>query len=379
METPDKEEYSTERVLYIAYELSQSTWKIGFGTGQKGKARIRTIDAGEMQSMQLEIAEAKKKYRLGEEVEVKSCYEAGLDGFWVHRYLEKAGIENIVVDPSSMEVDRRAKRVKTDRLDVQKLLRHLMQYHLGDRDVWKVLHIPSEEEEDQRHLHRQHKSFQRDRGRHRNRIYGLLKTQGVELKVSANFLEEIERVRKWNGEALPPGLQRRIKREYRQLQFLDAQIEDLVQERKELIATGESVALQQVRELMKLKGIGENGAWLLVMEFFGWRKFQNRRQVGGAAGLVPSPYDSGGSHREQGITKAGNRWVREMIIQLAWLWLRYQPDSALSQWWCTRYATASKREKKRGIVALARKLLIALWQYLDKGLIPEGAEFKPVP
>jgi transposase len=350
---------------------------MGFGTKLGQKVRTRTIEAGNLRQVQDEIEKAKQGYRQSNGVRIRSCYEAGLDGFWLHRYLEKAGIENMVVDPSSMEVDRRVRRVKTDRLDAQHLLRHLIQYHQGDRGVWKVLHIPNEEDEDRRHLHRQYKSFQRDRGRHRNRIYGLLKTQGVELPISSDFLEELERARKWDGQGLPPGLQERVKREYAMLRALDAQIGELAGKRKEQIASGENNAVNKVRQLMKLKGIGENGAWLLVMEFFGWRDFQNRRQVGGAAGLVASPYASGSSYREQGISKAGNRWVREMIIQLAWLWIQYQPHSKLTQWWHARYAKANRRERRKGIVAVARKLLVALWEYLEKGTLPEGAEIKP--
>jgi transposase len=377
MDTPIEGKYSTEKVIYVALELSQSTWKIGIGTKLGEKVRIRTIETGDRESVKHEIAAARKRYRVGESAQIKSCYEAGLDGFWVHWWLTGEGVENIVVDPSSMKVERRARRAKTDRLDVQELLRYLIQYDRGDRGVWKAVHIPSEEEEDQRHLHRQYKSFQRDLGRHRNRIYGLLKTQGVSLRISGNFSEKLSQVRKWDGEPLRPGLQGRIKREYAQWQKVRAQLLEMAKERKELIATGQSAALQQVGQLMQLKGIGENGAWLLVMEFFGWRKFQNQRQVGAAAGLVSSPYASGSSYRDQGITKAGNGWVRAMMIQLAWLWLRYQPHSTLSKWWMERYGHASRRERRKGIVALARKLLIGLWRYLEKGEIPEGAELKP--
>ena len=191
METPIREKYSTEEIIYIAFELSQSTWKMGIGSKLGQKVRTRTIEAGNLRQVQDEIEKAKQGYRQSNGVRIRSCYEAGLDGFWLHRHLEKAGIENMVVDPSSMKVDRRARRVKTDRLDAQHLLRHLIQYHQGDRGVWKVLHIPKEEDEDRRHLHRQYKSFQRDRGRHRNRIYGLLKTQGVELPGWSRFRSRI--------------------------------------------------------------------------------------------------------------------------------------------------------------------------------------------
>lgn len=376
METPSQGKNSTEKELYIAMELSQTKWKLGISIGNGQAGRVRTIAAKDKEGFEEEIRLAKEKYRLSEKVVVKSCYEAGLDGFWIHRYLTEQGIENVVVDSASIEVTRRAKQRKTDRLDVEKLLRQLIRYHEGDEDVWKVLHVPSVEEEDQRHLHRQLLSFKGEWKRHRNRIYGILKTQGVELKVDKNFLEEMEAVQLWNGDPLPPGIQARLRREYRQLQAVECQIKELETERKELIASGDTPAIEQVRQLQKLRGVGDNGSWLLVMEFFGWRKFKNRREVGGLAGLAPTPYASGDSNHEQGISKAGNRWVRAMMVELAWCWLQYQPESALTHWYREKYGHAGKRERKKGIVALARKLLIAYWHFLDKGLVPEGALLK---
>ena len=378
METPIREKYSTEKVIYMAIELSQSTWKLGFNIGPKQEARVRSITAGQLTALEEEIRLAKKKYKVGEDTAVRSCYEAGLDGFWIHRYLEKEGIENVVVDAASIEVNRRAKQRKTDRLDAQKLVRQLIRYHEGDRDVWKVVHVPSEEEEDQRHLHRQLMSLKGDWKRHRNRIYGILKTQGTELNVGAKFLEVMQAVRRWNEKALLPGIQQRLRREYVLLQAVATQIKELETERKTLIATGDTPAIKMVRQLRQLRGVGDNGAWMLVMEFFAWRDFKNRREVGGLTGLVPTPYASGNSYHEQGISKAGNRWVRAMMIQLAWAWLRYQPDSELTHWWRQRYEKASKRERKKGIVALARKLIVAYWQFLDKGVVPAGAQLKPV-
>jgi transposase len=377
METPE-EKYSTEKELYIAMELSQTQWKLGMSTGNGQAARVRTIAAKDVEELQKEIGLAREKYRLSEKVVVKSCYEAGLDGFWIHRYLTEQGIENVVVDSASIEVTRRAKQRKTDRLDVEKLLRQLIRYHGGDEDVWKVLHIPSVEEEDQRHLHRQLLSFKGERRRHRNRIYGILKTQGVDLKVDRYFLEEMEAVQLWNGAALPPGIQGRLRREYAQVKAVELQIKELEMERKELIASGDTPAIRQVRQLQRLRGVGDNGSWLLVMEFFGWRKFKNRREVGGLAGLAPTPYASGDSYHDQGISKAGNRWVRAMMVELAWCWLQYQPQSALTRWYSEKYDQAGKSERKKGIVALARKLLIAYWHFLDKGLVPEGALLKSV-
>ena len=378
METPCQAEYSTEKRLYLGMELSQSTWKLGFSVGNGQEPRVRSITAHQLEALEEEIEQAKKKYGLAADSTVKSCYEAGLDGFWIHRYLKAAGIGNVVVDPASVEVNRRAKQVKTDRLDARKLVRQLVRYHGGDASVWKVVHVPSEKAEEGRHLHRQLWSLKNDWKRYRNRIYGNLKTQGDALKIGTHFLEEMEAVRIWNGKPLPQELQKRIRIDYGLLQMVETQIKELERERKLLIETGETRALKMVRQLRQLRGVGDNGAWLLVMEFFGWREFKNRREVGGLAGLAPTPYASGNIYHEQGISKAGNRWVRTMMVQLAWAWLRNQPDSALSQWWNDRYKHASKPERKKGIVALARKLLVAFWHYLDKGLVPEGAKIKTV-
>ena len=377
METPEKK-YSTSWELYMGMELSQSTWKLGFSIGNGHAAWVRTIKAHDLEGLLAEIKLAKEKYRLAADAPVRSCYEAGLDGFWIHRYLEAHGIKNIVVDPASVEVNRRAKQRKTDRLDAQKLVRHLIRYYAGEAEVWKVVRVPSLEAEQDRHLHRQLWNLKNDWKRYRNRIYGVLKTQGVEVKIGKHFLEEIEAVRLWNGEALPAELQRRVRINYTLLQAAETQIKALETERQLLLETGETRSLQRVRQLRQLRGVGDQGAWVLVMEFFGWREFKNRREVGGLAGLAPTPYASGNTFHEQGISKAGNRWVRTMMVQLAWAWLRYQPDSALSQWWQTEYAHTSKAERKKGIVALSRKLLVAFWTYLDKGLVADGARLKTV-
>jgi transposase len=377
METPNKE-YSISRELYMGMELSQSTWKLGFSVGNRHNPQVRTITAHDLEALGAEIGLAKEKYRLADDTPVRSCYEAGLDGFWLHRYLETQGIENIVVDPASVEVNRRAKQRKTDKLDAQKLVRHLIRYHAGDADVWKVVRVPSAEAEQQRHLHRQLWNLKNDWKRYRNRIYGVLKTQGVEVKIGKHFGEEIEAVRIWNGQALPAETQRRVRINYGLLQAVETQIKVLESERQQLLESGETKAIQRVRQLRQLRGVGDQGAWVLVMEFFGWREFKNRREVGGLAGLAPTPYASGNTFHEQGISKAGNRWVRAMMVQLAWAWLRYQPDSALSKWWQAAYAHTSKAERKKGIVALSRKLLVAFWTYLDKGLVADGAKLKIV-
>ncbi|MHB1318297.1 MAG: IS110 family RNA-guided transposase [Anaerolineae bacterium] len=378
MEATRRQEYSTEGALYVAFELGQRYWKLGCSVGLGQAPRERTIDAGDLVALGQELQRAQAKLGVAAGSPILSCYEAGLDGFWLHRYLTAQGITNVVVDSASIAVDRRAKRAKTDRLDVHKLVTMLLRYHHGEAHVWRVVHVPSVAAEDQRHLHRQLLSIKRDEQRHRNRIYGVLASQGAQLKIGADFLERVAEARQWDGAPLPEGLQARVRREYQGLQFVQAQREALQATRTQHIATAATEEMQQVRQLLSLRGIGENSAWLLVMEFFGWREFRNRRELGALAGLTPTPYQSGDSHHEQGISKAGNRHVRRMMVEIAWCWLRFQPDSALTQWYRERYGNGPKRMHRIGVVALARKLLIALWRFLEEGEVPSGAQLKPV-
>lgn len=370
-------QYSTFSTLYLAFELSNKKWKLGFTIGLGQKPRERTIDAGDLLVLQEEIRLAKKRFHLPEDTRVLSCYEAGRDGFWIHRYLLAQDIENLVVDAASIEVPRRARRAKTDRMDVGKLLTMLIRYDCGEKKVWSVVRPPSPEAEDKRHLHRELSTLKTDRTRHVNRIKGLLVGQGVRIPVKADFLERLDHVRLWDGSPLPCWLRVRLEREFAALEFAGQQIKELEAERKRLIRTSTDPSIEKVRQLMRLKGIGENSAWLYAMEFFGWREFRNRREVGSLAGLTPTPYQSGDESREQGISKAGNRPIRAMAIEIAWGWLRHQPQSELSLWFQERFGHGSKRMRKIGIVALARKLLVALWRYLEYGEIPAGAQLKP--
>jgi len=376
MDASREQEYSTIATLYVALELSQKAWKLAFSTGTVQAPRQREIPAGNIVALEQEVGRAKVKLGLAQEAPVKSCYEAGLDGFWIHRCLLAHGVENLVVESSSIEVSRRAKHTKTDRLDAQKLVQMLIRYAHGEPHVWHAVHVPSVEEEDARHLHRELLTLKHDRTRSRNRITGVLTTHGVRQQPHTRFLAELATARQWDGQPLPPGVVKRVTGEYAHLKFIDAQIKALEAERQELLATSTEPAIVQMRQLMLLRGVGVNGAWLLVQEFFGWRKFKNRREVGALAGLTPTPYQSGDSYREQGISKAGNRPVRGMMIELAWCWLRYQPESELAQWFNRRYGEGGKRARKIGIVALARRLLVAFWRYLESGEIPAGAQLK---
>jgi transposase len=376
-ETTRSREYSTFPTLYLAFELGNKTWRLGFSIGLGQRPRERCIGAGDTVALEEEIRLAKKRFALAQEARVVSCYEAGRDGFWLHRYLVGQGVENLVVDASSIEIPRRARRAKTDRLDVGKLLTMLMRFDMGEKRVWSVVHVPSREAEDRRHLHRQLRSLKAERTRYSNRIKGLLVGQGVRMPVKGDFLERLAGVRLWDDSPLPQGLGSRLEREYARLQFVEQQIKELEAERAELIRTSDDLSVGKVRQLLRLGGIGENSAWLYVMEFFGWRALRNRRQVGSLAGLTPTPHQSGDQAREQGISKAGNRAVRAMAIEIAWGWLRFQPESELSRWYQHRFGQGSKRVRKIGIVALARKLLIALWRYLEFGELPAGAQLKP--
>lgn len=363
--------------LYLALELSQAEWKLGFTVGLGQAPRLRSLKARELDGLKREIEQAKVRFSLPKEAVVLSCYEAGRDGFWLHRYLESMGVNNLVVDSASIEVNRRFRRAKTDRLDVGKLLNMLVRYHHGEPKVWSVVHVPSVAVEDQRQLHRELMALKREQTHHINRLKGLLVSQGVELEVKRDFVEELAEVRLWDGSKIGAGLRTLLEREVVRLELVHHQIHELETQRKELLKNSSDPAMEQVRRLLQLKGIGINSAWVDVMEFFAWRDFHNRREVAALAGLTPTPYSSGESGREVGISKAGNRPVRALAIEIAWSWLRNQPNSQLSRWYRKRFAQGGSRVRRIGIVALARKLLIALWQYVEYGVLPEGAQLKP--
>jgi transposase len=379
MDTPAtrKPEYSVEGpVLYLAFELGSVEWKLGLSVGVGQRARVRTMSARDLEGLRREIELAKKRFGLPETARVLSCYEAGRDGFWLHRYLTAARIENLVVDSSSIEVNRRFRRAKTDRMDVAKLLDLRMRYDRGEQKVWRVVRVPGAEAEDQRQLHRELEDLKAERTQHINRMKGLLAGQGVRLEIGSSFLEELSTIRLWDGGPVPEGLKARLKREYERLQFIQGQIHELEAQRVEAIRRSDKPEVEKVRKLLQLKGIGLNGAWVNTMEFFAWRDFRNGKEVGSLAGLAPTPYQSGENSRERGVSKAGNRQVRALAIELAWGWLRYQPESELSHWYQRRFGDGSSRVRRIGIVALARKLLVALWRYLETGLIPQGAVLK---
>jgi transposase len=364
--------YETKTVLYMAMELSNERWRLAFGDGTHERQVV--IAARDVAALGEQIAQAKAKWELSSDSPVVSCYEAGRDGFWLHRQLTELGIDNRVVDAASIEVSRRARRAKTDRLDARALLAKLLRYEGGERSVWRVVRVPDPQWEDRRQLEREREQLLGEQTRHRNRLTSKLVAQGIGIRIDKDFVHRLEEVRLFDGSALPVHLKAGLIREFERLQAVQAQLRAVEHEIGELIAGAEE--LQAVRSLMLLSGVGRVGAWVLVMEILGWREMANRRQLASLAGLVPSPYNSGGMVRDQGISKAGNRRVRALMIQLAWLWLRYQPGSKHSRWFQERFGGGSKRQRRIGIVALARRLLIDLWRFVESGVVPEGARLK---
>jgi len=366
-----------ETVLYVALELSEKEWKLAFSTGTAQKPRRREIPARDIEGLRKEIATAKERFDLPAETRVVSCYEAGRDGFWLHRFLAVAGVENQVVDSSSIAVERRGRRAKTDRLDAEKLLAMLIRWHQAEPHVWRVVNVPSPEEENARQLHRELETLKGEQTAHGNRIKGLLAGCGLTVTINRHLPKWLKHVRLWDGTEVPEELKARVLREFERMQVVNRQTRDLEKERARWLRTeDQDPCIVKMRKLMGLAGIGVNSSWLYVREVFGWRKIQNRRQMGSIVGLTPTPYSSGDSAREQGISRAGNRRMRSMSIEIAWDWLRWQPGSALSLWYQHRFGYGSKRQRRIGIVALARKLLVALWKYLERDEVPQGAVVK---
>lgn len=366
--------YEQETVLYMAMELSNSSWKLGFSNGQR--IRRRSIEARDRVRLTEEVQLAKQKLGLQPDTRVKVCYEAGRDGHWIYRWLSSEGFKVFEIDSSSIETARGRKHVKTDRIDVEKLLDLLIRYCLGFRKAFRIVRVPSEEAEAEQRLHREDEYLVRQRARVTNRLKGLLVNQGiVEFSLKRGFEDWLETVQRWDGSGLSDALKTEIRRLYVQYQLLESQIAEIAQAYQQELLNDTAVAHKR-RQLEQLRSIGPKTSRVLSAEVFSWRVFNNGKQVGGMAGLTPTPSRSGDVNKEQGISKAGNRRVRRVMIELAWFWLKWQPGSHLSQWFNRRFARGGKRMRRVGIVALARKLLIALWRYVEFGVLPEGAVLK---
>jgi transposase len=363
--------------LYLALELGWTSWKLAFTTGVAQRPRLRTIPARDLDGLRREIERARRRFDLPDDAPVVSCYEAGRDGFWLHRWLDAEGVRNGVVDAASIEVNRRARRAKSDRLDAVKLVTMLIRYHGGERSLWSVVRVPAPDDEDRRQPHRELIAIKGERTEHSNRIKGLLASLGLDVVVDEHLPRHLGLLRQWDGAPVPAELTARILRELERWSLADRQARDLENAQRRAFRDDATVDVEKLRLLLDLKAIGPMSATLFVREFFGWREITNRRELAALAGLCPTPYASGDSRREQGISKAGNRRLRWMAVEIAWGWLRWQPDSALSLWYRHRFGSGGARARKVGIVALARKLLIALWRYLERGEVPEGAEFTP--
>src|SRR4051812_35084513 len=369
------------KAIFVSLELSRSTWVItSLAPGGGEKMSKHSVPSGDIPALLARLSQLKEKARArtGHVFPIIVIQEAGLDGFWIHRVLESEGIESHVVDPASIAVSRRHRRAKTDRIDGEALVRTLLAYKRGEPRVCAMVHVPTPDEEDQRRLCRELKTLVGERVRHVNRLRGLFFSQGI-----ADYdprrpdrRARLDELRTGDGRPLPPHLKAVARRELEVIELLDRQIAAVKAERDALLAaaqTGE-VPSKAVQMLLGLKGIGSGFAGALWSEGL-FRHFDNRRQVAAYAGLAPTPWKSGKIDHEQGVSKAGNPRLRAILVEMAWLWLRHQPGSALARWYHDRVRLGG-RLKKITIVALARKLLVAIWKYVTHGVLIEGAVLK---
>jgi transposase len=370
---------ANDTTLFASLELSKSKWVVTINSPGSEKFSKHLVEGGDGAGLidLLSRSRAKAEQRCGVQVKAIVIQEAGLDGFWIHRLLLAHGIESHVVDAASIAVDRRHRRAKTDSIDGEMLLRALMAWARGERRVCSMVRAPSLEEEDRRRLTRERGTLLKERIQHTNRIKGLLSGQGVRdyNPLRRDCFERLEAFRTGDGRELPPMLKAEIRRELDRIAVVTTQLATVERARDALIRTDAEERNNPAALLLKLKGLGPEFASLLWLESL-FRNFGNRRQVAAYGGLAPSPWQSGGVERDQGISKSGNRRLRKTMIELAWFWLRHQPDSALSRWFHARVGAAKGRVRRIAIVALARKLLVALWRYVTQGVVPEGAVFK---
>jgi transposase len=355
--------------LYVAFELGKKDWKLAMTSGFGVEPWLRTVASGDLEAVERGLREGRRRCQLPTAARVVSCYEAGRDGFWIHRALCGLSVANRVVDSASIEVNRRARRAKTDRLDALKLVRMLVRVCGGERGVWSEVRVPSVADEAARQVSRERTALTQDQTRLVNQMRGWLAIWGATLP-SRRRDAWWTQVRDWAGAALPAEVQARLARADARLCGIATQIAEL--EGAQQAAVTAAAPASAVRQLVQLKGVATTSASILLDEGLQWRAFRNRRQIGGLLGFAPTPYDSGESQREQGISGAGNARLQAVSIQLAWNWVRWQPQSALTQWYQAKFGTG-KRARRIGIVAVARKLLIALWRYVTQGIVPTGA------
>jgi transposase len=381
---------TTPSSLHMSLELSASTWKLGFADQLGRPPRVRSIEAGNFEQLIAEIKAAKEIFRLDDDAPVVSCYEAGRDGFWIHRGLVSLGIESHIVEPASIEVNRKKRRAKTDRIDAQKIVLALLRFKAGDRFACRMIRVPDADAEDARQLNREMRIVKTERTAHTNRIKGLLVTQGItQVTIDRQFRERLEWMQTAQGQPLGEHLKQRLTREFERLALATEQIRALQMQQANMIrqaaqeiertAASEKQASRQAmiaQQLCQLGGLGPVTSWTLSTEVFSWRDIANRRQLAALVGLVPTPHASGDEEKEQGISKSGRGELRVLMIEIAWGWLQFQPESDLSKWYYNRFNDGTPRNRKIGIVALARKLLVALGKYVKSGEIPAGARLK---
>lgn len=360
--------------LFVSFELGNKEWKLGLTAGIGIVPWVRTVAARDLGAVRRVLAEARRRFGVADTAPVWSCYEAGRDGFWLHRALEAMGVHNRVVDSASIEVNRRARRAKTDHLDARKLVLMLVRVVTGEPDVWREVRVPTAAAEAARHVSRERSALVEEVTRLRNQIGSYLAAAGC--VVGARTRQRAAwwtTVRDWANAPLPAPVQARMARVHARLALVTEQIAALDAQQAE--ATAAAAATSPLGRLVRLKGVATTSASTLLAEGLVWRAFRNRREIGGLLGFAPTPYNSGTTERDQGIRRAGNKRLQAVSIQLAWNWVRWQPDSALTQWYQAQFANA-RRMRRVGIVALARKLVIALWRYATDGIVPAGAHLK---
>jgi transposase len=371
--TPASAEYAT---VHLVFELSKAKWKLGLLLPGSQRLSCYTIAGGDLTALAQRLEQARARAsRAGKPVRIVSCYEAGFDGHWLHRWLTAQGVINYEIDPASIAVNRRARRVKTDRIDLDQLMRTLLAYLRGEPRVCSIVHVPTVEDEDRKRRNRERDDLIDERTAHTNRIKGLLHAQGVRnvMPLKPGFVASLDEMRTGDGHPLPAWLKAELMREHERLCLVSRQINEVeAGSRAALRAAKPGSSEAKTVMLAEFRGIGMVGGQKLVNEAF-YRDFVNRRQVGAYFGMAGTPYNSGSREREQGISKSGNPRARKLAIELAWLWLRHQPDSTLSRWFHERVGNLKGRPRRIAIVALARKLMVALWRYLTVGLVPTGA------
>jgi transposase len=367
---------STAAALYVALELRTKEWLLTMSAVPNGRRERARLRPGNREAFARGLARANARVGLAPDAPVRSCYEAGREGFWPHRFLTALGVTNLVVASSSIEVPRRARRATTDRWDGETLLRLLLRHWGGEQKMWQVVHVPSREAEDARHASRGRTTLHGERTRYRNRLHRLLSLHRVStLRIDPRFPERVATAVDWAGALLPPGIQGRLLALWRGLQPREAERQRAQREERQQIRATPATVSTRAQRFVRLRGIAARSAPVLADELLS-RDLRNRREVGALAGLVSAPYRRGTMQRDQGLVRSGVPAVRRIAVEIAWAWLRDQPTSALTHWYPRQFGGGGAVPRRSGIVALARRVILALWRYSEHGIVPEGALLK---